>query len=177
MYYIYPSQLLIKMRVHFFTGIDQPYRFSFLIFYTLQNLQVVKIVSFAMFLINIALRLFVIIGNVPIQTINNIQEYDSANWISLAISPLFYFGSLYLIKNFERSRKSIIIGHGFVLAFCLFLMITTMRSTFFVMHNPRNTFVMYFMGMIVTAVFFTLEFYETMFLVAVTGICFAAILP
>lgn len=130
-----------------------------------------------MFLINIALRLFVVIGKVPVQTINNIQEYDSANWISLTISPLFYFGSVYLIKNFERSRKSIIIAHGFALAFCLFLMITTMRSTFFVMHNPRNTFVMYFMGMIVTAVFFTLEYYETLFLVTVTGICFAAILP
>ena len=165
------------MRVHFFSGIDQPYRFSFLSFYTLQNLQTVKVVSTVLFLFNLSLRLFVVLGKIPIKTITNIQEYDSANWMTIAMSSLFYLGSQYLIKNFERTKKSIIVAHGFVLAFCLFLMIITMRSSFFVMHNPRNTLVMYFMGVVITSVFFALEYYETMFLTAVTGICFAAIIP
>jgi two-component system sensor histidine kinase VicK len=171
------------MRLHFFSSIDLPYRFSFRSFYTLQNLQTVKAVSAAYFIVNLFLRIIVyanslhISGINSINNINNINEFDAANLLSLAIIPSFYFVSLYLIKNFEVSKKMLLITQSFVMVFALFVLLSGMRSTFFVMHNPRNSMVLYFMGIIIVSIFFNFEYFQTLLISLVTGICFAALLP
>ena len=165
------------MRVHFFSSIELPYRFSFRSFYTLQNLQTVKAVSALYFIINLFLRVVGYANSLPTSSINNINEYDAANWFSLAVTPVFYFISILLIKHFESSKRMLIIAQWFVILFALYILLSSMRSTFFVMHNPRNTMVLYFMGIILTSVFFTFEYLQTIFLAVFTGICFALILP
>ena len=165
------------MRVHFFSSIDPPYRFSFRSFYTLQNLQTVKAVSAVYFIANLFLRVIAYANNITNSNIPNIDEYDAANWFSLAVSPIFYFISLVLIKHFDDSKKALTIAQTFVIVFAFFVILSSMRSTFFVMHNPRNTMVLYFMGLIITGVFFTFEYLQTLFLALVTGACFALALP
>ncbi len=165
------------MRVHFFTSIDLPYRSAFRSFYIIQNLHSVKVLSAVWFALSLFLRLFVAIQNSPIGSINHIDDYDAANWLSLAATPITYLMSLYLIRNFDYYKNRLYILQGFVIAFGLYTMISTMRSSFFVVENPRNTMVMYFMGIVVTGVFFTFEYFETLFLAIVTGIGFAFILP
>jgi two-component system, OmpR family, sensor histidine kinase VicK len=165
------------MRVHFFSSIDQPYRFSFRSFYTLQNLQTVKAVSALYFIANLFLRIIGYANSLPTSTINNIDEYDAANWFSLAVTPIFYFMSQVLIKNFRANKKMLLITQWFVIVFALYITLSSMRSTFFVMHNPRNTMVLYFMGLILASVFFTFEYLETLFLALITGVCFSVLLP
>src|SRR6187402_48208 len=133
------------MRVHFFTSIELPYRSSFRSFYTLQNLQTVKAVSAIYFIANLFLRLLVVLNDLPIGSINHIDEYDGANWVSLAISPLFYLGSLVFIRKFNKHQDTWRVAQLFAVLFGLFILLSAMRSTFFVMHNPRNTLVLYFM--------------------------------
>src|SRR5215217_3643830 len=98
------------MRVHFFSSIDLPYRSSFRSFYTLQNLQTVKAVSAVYFIANLFLRVIAYANNITHSNITNINEYDAANWFSLAVSPIFYFISLVLIKRFDDSKKVLTIA-------------------------------------------------------------------
>jgi two-component system, OmpR family, sensor histidine kinase VicK len=165
------------MRVHFFSSIDLPYRSSFRSFYTLQNLQTVKAVSAVYFVANLFLRIIGYANNITNSNITNIDEYDAANWFSLAVSPIFYFISIVLIKHFDDSKKVLAIAQTFVIVFALFAILSSMRSTFFVMHNPRNTMVLYFMGLIITSIFFTFEYLQTLFIAFITGACFALVLP
>ena len=165
------------MRVHFFSSIDLPYRSSFRSFYTLQNLQTVKAVSAVYFIANLFLRVIGYVNNLTTSSITNIHEYDAANWFSLAVSPIFYFISIVLIKYFDDSKKVLAIAQTFVIVFALFAILSSMRSTFFVMHNPRNTMVLYFMGLIITSIFFTFEYLQTLFIALITGACFALVLP
>ncbi|RYZ99648.1 MAG: HAMP domain-containing histidine kinase [Sphingobacteriaceae bacterium] len=165
------------MRVHFFSSIDLPYRSSFESFYTLQNLQTVKAISAVYFVANLFLRLVGYAGNLSTSTITNISEYDAANWFSLAVIPVFYFISVVLIKRFDGTKNALTIAQMFVILFALYIILSGMRSTFFVMHNPRNTMVLYFMGLMVTGVFFTFEYLQTLFIALLTGACFALVLP
>ncbi len=52
-----------------------------------------------------------------------------------------------------------------------------MRASFFSMHNPRNTLVMYMMGLIIIGAFYTFEYYETIAVALATGIIFSTLLP
>ena len=165
------------MRVHFFTSIDLPYRFSFRSFYILQNLQTVKAVSAVYFIANLFLRIIGYANNLPNSSITNINEYDAANWFSLAVTPVFYFVSVLLIKRYDDDKKTLTFTQLFVTLFALFILLSAMRSTFFVMHNPRNTMVLYFMGIIIVSVLFTFEYIYTLILALITGLCFSILLP
>lgn len=165
------------MRVHFLNSIDQPYRSSFRSFYILQNLQTVKVLSLVWFILSLFLRLYIVIKHVPINNINHIDDYDTSNWVSLAVTPVTYLFSIYFIKNFDAFKSRLFTLQGFVITFGLFAMLSTMRSTFFIMENPRNTMVFYFVGIVFTAVFFTFEYLETLFLAILTGIIFTCLLP
>lgn len=165
------------MRVHFFNRIDTPNRSSFRSYCTLQNLLTVKIVSVIYFLINALIRLIVVINDLPIQGINHINEYSVANWFSLAVTPIFCITSILFIRSLAYSNKLLIAAQGFVLVFALFIVISSMRSTFIVMHNPRNSMVMYLIGLIIASIFYTFEYFETLFLTIVAGTCFTLLLP
>jgi signal transduction histidine kinase len=123
------------------------------------------------------IRLYVAIKNVPINNINHINDYDLSNWVALAVTPVAYLFSIYFIKNFEAFKNRLFTLQGFIITFSLYAMLSTMRSTFFVMENPRNSMVLYFMGLIIAGVFFTFEYLETFFLAIATGIFFACMLP
>ncbi|GAB2976261.1 hypothetical protein GCM10027049_08840 [Mucilaginibacter puniceus] len=140
-------------------------------------MQTVKAVSTVYFVANLFLRIIGYANDIPNSSIPNIHEYDVANWFSLAISPIFYFISVVLIKRFYDTKKMLTITQWFVIVFALFAILSSMRSTFFVMHNPRNSMVLYFMGLIITSVFFTFEYLQTLFIALITGACFALVLP
>ncbi|MDB5117181.1 MAG: Signal transduction histidine kinase [Mucilaginibacter sp.] len=165
------------MRVYFFTRINLPNRSDFRTYSTFQNLRTVKTVSLIYLIINVIIRLVITLNDVPLSNIKHIDEYNNANIITIVLAALFYIGSLLLIKFCERNNFLTFIDRAYSLFFALFIIISGMRATFFVMHNPRNTMVMYLIGLLITGMFFTFEYFETLFLVAVTGECFALLLP
>lgn len=165
------------MRVHFFTRIDSPNRSPFYHYSTFQNLRSVKVLSLVYLIVSLSLRLLVILTELPVDSVEHIGEFSQANWISICVSPFFYAGSVYLLKHYRRSIAIRMVARVFTLLFALFVMLSFMRATFFTMHNPRNTLVMYLIGLIMIAIFYTFEHFETIFLALVTGICFSLLLP
>ena len=125
----------------------------------------------------VCLRLIVVIADLPIETVKHINDFDVSNWISIAVSPCFYLSAYYLLNSYQESRRSRSLARGVALLFALFILVTFMRASFFTMYNPRNTLIMYLMGIIIVGVYFTFEYFETFFLAVVTGICFSLLIP
>lgn len=165
------------MRVHFFTRIDTPNRSSFRSYCTLQNLRTVRTVSLIYFLVNVFIRFVVIINELPVQNINHIDEFSDSNWFSIAILPVFYLISILFIRALKRDDSTLLPAQLLIIVFSIFIMISGMRATFVVMHNPRNTLVMYLIGLIIVGIFYTIEYFETLFLALLTGVTFILLLP
>jgi two-component system sensor histidine kinase VicK len=162
------------MKIHFFSGTTSG-QSAFRSYYVLQNLKTVRTTSLIYLSLSLLIRIAFFVYNLRSRTANHINEFDSANWVALIANPLFYFASISLISKYKGKlleRSQIL-----VFAFSLFLIVSCMRATFLSMYNPRNTMVMYLMGLIIIGVFFTFEFYETIFITLVAGISFAVMLP
>lgn len=165
------------MRVYFFTRINSVYRDIFRSYSTLQNLKTVKIVSLIYFLLNISLRLIVTAYDLPIESIKHYDEFNDANILSCILTPVFCVLSIILINQYEKGKDRSVLSQVLVLSFGLFIIFSGMRATFFAMHNPRNTMLMYLVGIVVAGVFFTFEFFETIVLLIAAGMCFYLMLP
>lgn len=165
------------MQVHFFSRINTSYRDVFRNYSTLQNLRTVKIISLVNFLLNIALRLIVLIYDIPTEHIKNYQEFNDANILASILNPIFCALSVVLIAQYERGKPKYILSQILVLLYGLFVLFSGMRATFFAMHNPRNTMLMYLIGVVITGAFFTFEFFETILITVAAGICFNLLLP
>jgi two-component system sensor histidine kinase VicK len=165
------------MTVYFFTRINQASRSAFRSFCTLQNLRTVKNISLVYFIINLSIRILGTFTNLPFNNINHVDELSRANMISTLTTPLFYLAAVLLIKYYERNRLVTKLGYVLVILFAMFVITNGMRVTFFAMHNPRNTLVMYLAALTLVGVFFTIEYYETFIIVAVTSIIFMLVIP
>lgn len=165
------------MRVYFFTRINTGYRDIFRSYSTLQNLKTVKIIGIIYFLLNVTLRLLILAYDIPIQHIKHYDEFNEANIFSSIIIPFFVLLSVLLVNQFERGKPKLLLSQLLVLIFGLFVLFSGMRATFFTMHNPRNSMLMYLVGVVVTATFFTFEFFETIILAVAAEICFNLLLP
>lgn len=111
------------------------------------------------------------------QTVHHINDFDAANWIGIVVNPLFFIASIYFIKYFKDSSRFLRISQILVFAYTLYIIICGMRASFFSMYNPRNALVMYMTGLIITAMFFTFEYYETILITLVSGLIFTVMLP
>jgi two-component system sensor histidine kinase VicK len=165
------------MRIHFFSKADLNGRSAFRSYYILQNLKTVKSISVIYFVFTLIIRGLFLAFNLSNRTFLHLDEYNAANWLGLAILPIFYFISTQLIKTFATKPKFLQIAQSFVLLFAIFIIFSAMRATFFSMHNPRNTLVMYMMGLIIIGAFYTFEYYETIAVALATGIIFSTLLP
>lgn len=165
------------MRILFFSRAGKAGRFAFYSYYVLMNLKTVRIISFIYLLFSALIRLLFAIYHLPGHNIAHIDDYDTANWISLALSPIFYIASWIIIKNFSKRPSFLIGAQCFVCIFAMFIILSAMRASFFAMYNPRNTLLMYLVGLTTVAVFFTLEYYETICITLTAGFIFAALIP
>jgi two-component system sensor histidine kinase VicK len=165
------------MRVHFFSRINAVNRLAFREYSTHQNLKTVQIIALIYFLVSVALRVIVTFYDLPMESIKHYDEFNNGNIISLFLTPIFCLGAILLLLKFEEGKPYHLLSDIFNVIFALFVMLTSMRTTFFTMHNPRNTLVMYLMGVVMAGVFFTFEYFETMIIALVTGACFAILLP
>ena len=165
------------MTVYFFIRINQASRSAFRSYCTLQNLRTVKTISLVYFLVNLSIRILGTFTILPFSSINHADELSRANMISTLVSPLFYFAAVLLINYYERNRLLTKLGHVFVILFAMFVITNGMRVTFFAMHNPRNTLVMYLAALTLAGVFFTIEYYETLIIAVITSVIFMLVIP
>jgi len=165
------------MRVYFFNRINLSSRYAFGSYSALLNLKTVRNISLIYFLMNLSIRLIGRFTSVPFNSLDNINEIDRANLLATIITPFFYLGSILLIKYFERNRLVSFLDRAFVILFALFVITNGMRVTIFVTHNPRNSLVMYLAALMLVGVFFTFEYYETLFVIFIASVIFMLILP
>jgi len=165
------------MRILFFSKADLSGRSAFRSYYTLQNLRTVKAIALTYFIFTLIIRGLFFAFNLSNQTVQHIDEFDAANWMALIILPLFYLTSIQVIKHFTPRAKYLRLAQLLVLLFAIFVIFSCMRASFFSMHNPRNTLLMYMMGLIIVGVFYTFEYYETLAIAFATSIIFSTLLP
>jgi len=142
------------MRLHFFSRLEMPSRFDFRNYYVLQNLKATQVICLVYFVLTVIIRLIIAFYKLHVQKISHMDEYDAANLISLIVLPVFYVGSRQMTKLFELDKKYVVYAKVFIFLFTLFVVANCMRASFYVMHNPRNTLVMYMLGLMVAGVFF-----------------------
>lgn len=165
------------MKIHFFSRAEKSGRFAFHSYYVLQNLRTVRTVSLIYLIFAVIIRFIFSAYDLPGHHIGHIDDYNSANWLVLFITPVFYIASRILLSKFSRTPRMLLMAQALALVFALYIIISTMRATFFSMYNPRNSLVMYLMGLIMVSVFFTFEYYETIFIIVVAELFFTLLLP
>jgi len=165
------------MRTYFFSKTDKSGRFAFRSYYVRQNLRTVKIISLIYFLFTLLIRFLFSFYHISNQNLRHLDEYDTANWIAIIITPCVYLVSSFLIKRFSTIENSLKWVQVFVFTFALFVVINCMRVTFFSMYNPRNTMLAYMIGLVVVSTFYTFEYLETITIVLITGLVFSLMLP
>ncbi|WP_183580820.1 sensor histidine kinase [Mucilaginibacter sp. X5P1] len=165
------------MRIHFFSRTDLSGRSAFYSYYIFQNLKAVKLTCIVYFLFCVLVRILFMVYGTQVQTIAHIDSFNDANWLSLAITPLFYIASIYLISHYKTKSKFLVISQIFVFLFALYIITSGMRNSFFYMYNPRNTLLMYMTGLILVSIFLTFEYYETILITLITGLIFSIMLP
>lgn len=163
----------VKMKLHFFTRTELNSRSDFRMNYILQNLTTVQLTSLIYFLLSVAIRIIVETVSPNLKIANHLDEYDLSNWVAILILPLFYFGSRQLKVIFQLDEKYAPVAQFVTFLFALFIITNLMRASFYSMHNPRNTLVMYMIGLIIGGIFFTFEFYGTIIITVITGLVFA----
>lgn len=165
------------MRIHLFSRADEPGRFAFYSHYVLQNLKTIRVISLIYFIFSLLIRLIFSVYDLPGHNIGHIDDYNSANWLGLLLIPVFYVASWLLLKNLNHKQSLLRIAQLLTCLFAMYIMLSTMRATFFAMYNPRNSLVMYLMGLILVSVFFTFEYYETLCIAILAEMAFLVLLP
>jgi len=165
------------MRILFFSRAGSSGRAAFRSYYILQNLKTTKTTSLIYFIFCIIIRIVFSVYNLPNKTIPHIGDYNYSNWESLIITPFFYLAANQAIKRFKPGKKSLRIAQLLVFLFALFIITCGMRATFYSMYNPRNTLVMYMLGLIIVSAFYAFEYYETIFIALTASIIFTTVLP
>ncbi len=165
------------MRIHFFSRTDSSGRSAFYSYYVLQNLKALKLTCVVYFLFCILIRIIFTVYSTQGQSIVHFNDFSNANWLTLLITPLFYFSSLYFIRRYNTKSKFLVLSQIFVLLFALYIITSGMRISFYCMNNPRNTLLIYMVGLILVSIFFTIEYYETFLITLITGLIFSTMLP
>jgi two-component system sensor histidine kinase VicK len=165
------------MRIYFFSRTDKSGRFAFRSYYILQNLRTVKAISLIYFIFTLVIRFLISFHYISNQALHHVNEYDKANWIALIIAPCIYLISVQLTKRFSTKEGYLKLVRLFVFVFALFVIISSMRVTFFSMYNPRNTMLPYMVGLVIVGTFYTFEYFETIIIVLATGLIFSFMLP
>jgi signal transduction histidine kinase len=161
------------MKLHFFSRTELHSRTDFRLFYIRQNLLTLQTASLIYLLLSVMIRIVLELVSSNLRTINHMEEYDASNWLSIILLPAFYFGSRQLRAIFDLDKKYALVAELVTFLFTMFVIINLMRASFYTMHNPRNTLVMYMIGLIITGLFFTFEFYGTIAIALITGLTFA----
>jgi two-component system sensor histidine kinase VicK len=166
------------MKIYFFSSPNNSGRSAFRSSYICQNLRIVKSISLIFFIFSLTIRFLFSFYNISNQSFHHINDFNRANWIGIIITPLFYLISALTYKYYNpNSLKYLRLSQLLVFTFALFVIASGMRSTFFSMYNPRNTMLMYMLGIIIVGAFYTFEYFETLIIIVATGLTFTLMLP
>lgn len=164
------------MTIYFFKSIPPACKAGFKSYYTLQNLQAIKVASLVFFVLNFALRLLCTVFPESLLRASNYPEYNIANWVYILISPVFYFLSIRLLAIYKLKQKETIGIQAFVLLFSLFVILSGMMISFIAMYNPQYSLTMYLISLILISILCVFEYEDSLMLTIATGLVFTILL-
>ena len=106
----------------------------------------------------------------------NFPEINLANWIYIISSLFFYIGSHFLLDTYKQKQASSGFTSLFVFAFALYIIICGMYSSFAITANPRNALIFYLITLILVAVLFIFEYFETILVMITAELLFTLLL-
>lgn len=130
---------------------DSKYQDQFILRYTRNDFQLVRLLSFCGFFIALTSRL---LGSFYINKITefpNYNEFSICNWIIIAGNLLFYLSTFVRKISIKSKRIITLLFVAFLLLSCLY--ISYVNS----MHNTKNTLTMTLVGVFLVGIFFALE--------------------
>lgn len=132
------------------------YALAFRDTYSFINLKQIKLLSTAMFILSVCVRITSLFFGKELQQLPNISEYNISNLTQLIV----YFSFIVLSTLALRSKKWTIDQRNLLtFAFTLFLLgITFFISYIYSQHNTRNTLTVFLIGIVMVSIFFSLEF-------------------
>ena len=136
----------------------------------------VRIASVIFFLLNLLIRLLYVVFPASLTRAENFPEFNSTNWIFLAVTFVFYLISNLLIEQFKKSNKATAIMALFIFSFGLYFITCGIYSSFIATGNPRNSITLYLIALIVVSVLFVFENYETVILIIAAELIFTSLL-
>jgi two-component system sensor histidine kinase VicK len=131
------------------------YALAFKEIYSSVNLKQVKMLSTAMFMLSVCVRITSLFFSEELRQVPNIMEYNISNLTQLSAYFCFIVLSTIAIrsKNWTITQRNLL-----TLAFTAFLLgITFFISYIYSQHNTRNTLTVFLMGVVMVSIFFSLE--------------------
>ncbi|MDN3582648.1 sensor histidine kinase [Mucilaginibacter flavus] len=160
----------------FFNNLPKKYRTSYRNFYTYQNLIAMRAASGVFLLINVIIRILYFVFPVSLTKAQNFPEFNTSNWIFLAITPLFLAASYLLILDFKKRQKGTQLMAFTVFLFSLYIITCGMYSSFITTSDPSNALTLYLIALCLISAICVLEYYETFMLLIAVEIFFTALL-
>ncbi len=165
------------MKVKFFSRLSNPNRSLFRAAYIRQNVESVRAMSIVLFAIDVLFKLTPFLLRLQPSQIKNIEQYGITSTVHIIVTPVFTLVAFLMVRNFKQTPSFLFFGQLLTLVFALYLISAGMIASFLGMHNPKNTVTLYMISLIISAVFFVFEYYETVLIGVLTTVVFSVILP
>jgi len=160
----------------FFKSLPVKYKIAYRDYYTIQNLQSVRIGSVIFLLLNIIIRVLYLIFPLSLTKAENFPEFNASNWIFIFLSFIFYLFSHILISIYKKIKKGTAIMALFIFSFSLFIIGSGMFSSFMASSELRHELTLYLIAISVVGVLCIFEYYETIILIIGTECMYSALL-
>lgn len=144
--------------------------------YTGQNLSAVRVFSLIILILNLIIRLVCIAFPVYIVKAQNFPEFSLANWTYIIFGLFFFVVSTFFLQRYQQKKTATAGMSLFIFAFALYIIISGMYSSFVATANPRNALIFYMITLILVAVLFILEYFETILVMITAEILFSLLL-
>ncbi len=151
-------------------------RSSYRDYYTLKNLGAVRTGSIIFLILNLTLRILYAVFPESLTRAQNYPEFNYANWLYIAITPVFLIGSYLLIYLYDKQKKATVVTDIFVFSFAFFIIFCGMFSSFIATSDPRNALTLYLTALSIISVVFVLESGETILLIILVELVFTYLL-
>lgn len=164
------------MDTNYFKSIPAKYLAPFRNYYTLQNLQSIRNCTLIFFAINFILRVLMLALPISITKAQNFPEFNFANWLYLAVTPLFYIAAQLCLRHIKKTKRANSFMVLFVFAFALYIILCGMYSASISTGDPRNALTVYLIALIIISIMCVFEYDELILLLILTEISFTTLL-
>ena len=143
---------------------------TFKMFYADTNIKQIKLLSLILFIITVITELLGFIYQDKIITIKAYDQLHSLNYIKLIGTVIFFLLSFIVLKTKNCSYRN---KNYLTTAFILFLLLTSLSTSYIVSsYNTKNTLTIFLIGVVTVSLFFVIEYKQIIAIATFISIVF-----